>query len=680
MTLDKLKVAARQHEQREEWRAAIELYRTAIRVGEEASEASDPYLFSRIGDLEQKAGDPRAACEAWEQAVARYGELGLSNYAIAICAKILRLDPARTHTYLEQARYLARKGMLHDATRDMQLYHDQMQQRGAQDTAVAALTSLGEEFPRWEALQVLLDGLLGRERTADAPALAQVSPRSSQGLVFIDTGPLELERASEPEVSGVTDGVEPTVVAGIELERPSDDVLEGLEATAAEAVAASPAVMAIEGLEAPVLEPPTAGVIEGLEVAADLAEPEGTSAVEGLEAADFSTADTIMPLDGLETEEQLANIVADVAAEDQAVSDPAVDIDADEPADAGSELVFLEAEAGSDAESEAATVATPALVVPPPTPPPAPAVDDPLGQRAAGHSLLEIGDRAGGIRAFERALALYQERQDWNAAWQTATELIEAEPQHTGHHQSRVEVASNLGDRNRLVEAYLDLGAALRRQDSQEKAVAVFRRVLELAPEHPVAMSALAAIREGGDPASPAADSFIDLRSMLVDDGPRSTRMRTETTPIRADEDETFREALAEFKRALDENLPIEDAQAHYDLGIAFKEMGLLDEAISSFQKALRAPEARLRTSEALGEAFFEQGRPAVAEAVLRNAERGPEGEAEKIGVLYWLGRALESLQRGAEAQMCYQRVLAVDVLFLDAADRLAQLADGSAV
>src|SRR5690349_12423911 len=83
------------------------------------------------------------------------------------------------------------------------------------------------------------------------------------------------------------------------------------------------------------------------------------------------------------------------------------------------------------------------------------------------------------------------------------------------------------------------------------------------------------------------------------------TRVRTETTAISADEDETFREALAEFKRALDQNLPVEDHQTHYDLGVAFMEMGLLNEAISEFQKALRSPVGRLRTSEALGQAFF---------------------------------------------------------------------------
>ncbi|MCA9762654.1 MAG: tetratricopeptide repeat protein, partial [Gemmatimonadetes bacterium] len=122
----------------------------------------------------------------------------------------------------------------------------------------------------------------------------------------------------------------------------------------------------------------------------------------------------------------------------------------------------------------------------------------------------------------------------------------------------------------------------------------------------------------------------------------------------------------------------VDDHQAHYDLGLAFKEMGLLEEAIGEFQKALRSTEGRLRTSEALGQCFFEQGRPAVAEAVLRSVEKGDEGDAEKIGVLYWLGRALESQGKTKNARTYYERVLAVDVAFHDVSDRITALTDGA--
>jgi len=95
---------------------------------------------------------------------------------------------------------------------------------------------------------------------------------------------------------------------------------------------------------------------------------------------------------------------------------------------------------------------------------------------------------------------------------------------------------------------------------------------------------------------------------MILDEaGPRDARMRIDRRePQGDDEQREFQEILEQFKRGIDENLDTDDYEAHYDLGVAFKEMGLLDEAIAEFQKALREPDGRLRTSEALGIAFYD--------------------------------------------------------------------------
>ena len=160
---------------------------------------------------------------------------------------------------------------------------------------------------------------------------------------------------------------------------------------------------------------------------------------------------------------------------------------------------------------------------------------------------------------------------------------------------------------------------------------------------------------------------------------PRDTRMRIDRRePQDTDEQREFHEILEQFKRGIEENLESDDYQAHYDLGVAFKEMGLLDEAIAEFQKALRAPDGRLRTSEALGQAFFEKGQFAVAESVLRRAIDGvAEGDEAKIGLLYWLGRSLEAQGRGGDAIASYERAMAVDIRFMDLGERIHRLTAG---
>jgi tetratricopeptide (TPR) repeat protein len=106
--------------------------------------------------------------------------------------------------------------------------------------------------------------------------------------------------------------------------------------------------------------------------------------------------------------------------------------------------------------------------------------------------------------------------------------------------------------------------------------------------------------------------------------------------------------------------------------------MGLLDEAIAEFQKALRAPDGRLRTSEALGVSFYEKEQFPVAEAILKRAIDSLAGpDNEKIGLLYWLGRAREEQGKKQEAVVCFRRALAVDIDFMDVGERVERLTGG---
>jgi len=107
--------------------------------------------------------------------------------------------------------------------------------------------------------------------------------------------------------------------------------------------------------------------------------------------------------------------------------------------------------------------------------------------------------------------------------------------------------------------------------------------------------------------------------------------------------------------------------------------MGLLDDAVAEFQRALRSPTHRLPAYEALGQCFLEQGSFPVAVTVLSRALHEPGlDDEQRVGVLYLLGYACEALQRRDEARSYYQRVYATDIHFRDVAERLTAL-DGSA-
>lgn len=172
-------------------------------------------------------------------------------------------------------------------------------------------------------------------------------------------------------------------------------------------------------------------------------------------------------------------------------------------------------------------------------------------------------------------------------------------------------------------------------------------------------------------------EEYVDLYSFINPDEDRltDTRFIVEEKEPTGDEDRDFAELLAQFKAKLNEAVDPEDAASHYDLGLAFKEMGLIDEAIAEFQRAMRAGEERLKILEELGQCFLMKGQFNIAARVLQTAVGSHRGdELELIGVFYHLGRAYEAIGKTEDARDAYERVLGLDINFQDVHERIVRL------
>src|SRR5216117_1598356 len=334
--------------------------------------------------------------------------------------------------------------------------------------------------------------------------------------------------------------------------------------------------------------------------------------------------------------------------------------------------------------------------------------DDPEGHKALGEALIEAGERERGIEELDLATTGFETRGNLRQAQDLVDEILRLDPNSVRHRQKQVEFAFKSGDKAKLIDAYVELADTLLRSDLPDKARAVYKRVGEHDPANERAKAALAMLApvatpppeppakpkakvretEGKTAARDAkmtvrdeaveAGDFVDLSAMILgEDLPvRDTRMKVADEEPTGDEERDFQEMLARFKQGIDENIDEGDFQSHYDLGVAFKEMGLLDEAIAELQKALRAPDGKLRSSEALGVCFIDKGAYVVAESILRRALDLPaSGDQERLGVLYWLGRALEEQGKRVEARDLYGRVFAVDIRFRDVRERAKALA-----
>jgi tetratricopeptide (TPR) repeat protein len=153
-----------------------------------------------------------------------------------------------------------------------------------------------------------------------------------------------------------------------------------------------------------------------------------------------------------------------------------------------------------------------------------------------------------------------------------------------------------------------------------------------------------------------------------------SATTRTETGPLK----EVFDEFRAELGEMGAED---EDLETHYNLGIAFREMGLLEEAIGEFQKVAKASDRgkafryAMQCSTLLGLAFMEKGQPDIAAIWYDRALSTPGLDSEsKLALRYDLGVAQESAGDLEAALKSFSQVYAVNIDYRDVADRIASL------
>ncbi len=837
MNLEKLKDTARKHEQKEDWQRAIDVYLKAIQEFESGREsAPDLSLYNRVGDLHLKLNDPAAAVRSYERAADLYADQGFLNNAIALCGKILRVNPGRVQTHLKLAQMHARKNVVTEAKRHLIEYIERMNALNQLDDAFRSVKSFADQFSSNQDIRLMLVELLRaasrddeareqlekiaaelesrgdrdgaratRERLNlieiglpdDAPgavhnapvppAAAPSAPQRHNDLVFLDTGIFSAPaRAVEP-AKGLE--VTPEITADADQVAPAEGFIASESMTFEEPVAP---MADLEGVSAGDLaEASSVPVLDGLvlDSAAELDtsdfEPTGEARLDDelLAPAEYSGEDYLGSDDVT---------AIDLAADDLAIERPVPielgDVDSIEPMEldppAGEELVIdysgldggptLEgvtipdepwrAPAAHDdfsgdiadltsggvesvepleddpAAPELPYIAGADLVhLAEAEPPPAPlaghyvasepadegpsvveledaVLDDPSNpahHRALADALLTNDETERAREEYELALEGFVHHESWHDALDAVDALIWLDPDSIRFQQKRVELTFRIGDRGRLLDAYLHLGDTLAREGALDKALAVYGRVIEHEPDNVQALSAIAtleaeaaaagappapappvssapAVPPAVRPAVPAAApppsksaqvpaGFVDLGSLILEtSAPRDMRMRVVTEQPTGDEQRDFEDTLAQFKRGIEANISTDDYQTHYDLGVAFREMGLLDEAIAEFQKALRAPDGRLRTSEALGLTFYDKGQYAIAETILRRAiDTLDAGDDEKIGALYWLGRSCEAQEKRGAAITSYERALAVDIRFMDLSERIRRLGAG---
>lgn len=647
-----LKQQAAALELRKQPEKALALYQQLL-AEHGSSDDVDVALRNRVGDLHLRVGQMDEAIALFERSADEYALSGFLNNAIALCNKILRQRPGHVTTLRRLARFSAEKGMVVDAQRYYLSVAEALEKLGQHGEALKALSEFAELSPEDVHVRaVVVEQLLraGRKpdavphltvlhrlhvaagRTDDAAGVAQVareidaewvpesdtargSKRGGASLILIDSD----DDFGMLETSPMPGSDAPERLTGR---------LEGLELTAQAPIALDdlPSGVSLEGFEATTL-----GTLDDHDAAALADEPDAGVAAETVvtpAANEFDFIDIEEPEPAASGDVATGGTLDPVADDSTLLQFNALEIDG---ADSGN---VLPAD-GSDTLD-----------------------DDPFALDAGG----DVARLSG----------------------EPMLDLLDADALHVDGDVPMSDGAGGLPDQHQSADEFALPGIDV----DDESSAAGHATGDEVLSTTDAATSRPNAPLTEPTVVTPAASelphrvhrptpSYVNLADILRDEEPASTRMTIGEPKQTGDEEADFQNILAEFREGIEKSIPADDVESHFDLGVAFREMGLLDDAIAEFQIAGRSRLKRLESIEALGGCFLDKGEPAIARTLLERAldePAGAYGDDTLRGVLYLMGRASELLGARDDGLRYYQRVYAVDIRFRDVAARIQTL------
>jgi tetratricopeptide (TPR) repeat protein len=217
---------------------------------------------------------------------------------------------------------------------------------------------------------------------------------------------------------------------------------------------------------------------------------------------------------------------------------------------------------------------------------------------------------------------------------------------------------------------------------SQDEALSADSLLAELAAELESTTSFLGTPAGMGQHAAPPSAQSIAAEIAPPGDRTPANRAAAPAAPAGGGMGGPLGDLFEEFRSELGEmGKEDEDLETHYNLGIAYREMGLLEEAISEFQKVAKSadkgPAFRfgMQCCTLLGLLFMEKGQPAIAAIWYERALQTPGLDPESILALrYDLGVAQELAGDTAAAVKSFSQVYAMNIDYRDVAERISLL------
>lgn len=223
----------------------------------------------------------------------------------------------------------------------------------------------------------------------------------------------------------------------------------------------------------------------------------------------------------------------------------------------------------------------------------------------------------------------------------------------------------------RLVDVYHKLANLYLREKLVGSAKLQYHNILKIRPNDPVALEALKKIEQNRvQVESPSQEGLIIEPTPMVEES------RSEPPPPTHEEE---KDEIPIPMVEIDQETSARDLEMHYHLGIAYKEMELIDHAIAEFETASADSRRKFDCLVMLGMCFMEKEEYDKAIQYFHDASHVRElSKEEVIRLQYRLGLAYESNGMIQEAVKAYHQVIDLDSNFLDVRNRIERLQSSS--
>ena len=605
-----------------------------------AADASDPYTYVLLADLLYKMGEHPKAGERYLTAAACYEQAGLYKNAIAVGKKMLRLALSPGKVLERLASLHALDGLPTEASLYYTQYAEHLVRESKIKDAAAALRKAFDSSP---------ENVRALERLAEVLALADDTRGAARALAEAATFYARSGLLADADRCRVrAEKLVPGVVASFEAETPPPAPAGGFDADDAWEADSGDAT-------------PEPGRVSSFEAGGAPTGPPRLSETHPSDELETDRPPRFMPpaedrLGGMEIERHAPTL---------------------RPAS-------IE---GANGDTHAAG------------PPSLEEAGPPAGEDAGRPALEQDGPAVGELESVERLLGLAQT--EFRAGRHAEAAQILARAAQAYESLGRLEEAASIhrslcksphvtpelmerwlancelrGDRVEAAAVACELGDRAIQQDDRGQAVAWFERAAAFDPANAVAARRLErlGVRRAA-PAAPPATAAPRAPAPADAPGQEGGEGKVEVAVDRGQAVTfDFASMLAEFQRGIETQLS-GDSQAHYDLAMAYREMGLADQAIESFRLAAHDINFRQRSAEMIGRCLLEQGRfeEAASEFTQTLAFTALEPDVA-VGVRFQLGIALEAGGRLEEALAEFERVFETQANYPDVAAKIRDL------